>query len=177
MNVVTLLLYVSTVSAVVVTVTLIETAQAVDSSRAATTKSMTSTSSSSRAQILATGTPPMFASAKNAIISNVRSLKVPSASGYLAKDVEPTQSVTPFTLSSSVSPATTASANPTSAVSVAQTNSVSRTGVSVMFLSLSFVLVTCSIAWTYSQCWTLTTVHIFITNVYPWMKTYYSRLL
>ncbi|AOW00445.1 uncharacterized protein YALI1_A09190g [Yarrowia lipolytica] len=89
---------------------------------------MTSTSSSSRAQILATGTPPMFASAKNAIISNVRSLKVPSASGYLAKDVEPTQSVTPFTLSSSVSPATTASANPTSAVSVAQTNSVSRTG-------------------------------------------------
>ncbi|SEI35760.1 YALIA101S08e02828g1_1 [Yarrowia lipolytica] len=146
MNVVTLLLYVSTVSAVVVTVTLIETAQAVDSSRAATTKSMTSTSSSSRAQILATGTPPMFASAKNAIISNVRSLKVPSASGYLAKDVEPTQSVTPFTLSSSVSPATTASANPTSAVSVAQTNFVSRTGVSVMFLSLSFVLVTCSIA-------------------------------
>ncbi|QNP95144.1 Hypothetical protein YALI2_A00143g [Yarrowia lipolytica] len=91
---------------------------------------MTSTSSSSRAQILATGTPPMFASAKNAIISNVRSLKVPSASGYLAKDVEPTQSVTPFTLSSSVSPATTASANPTSAVSVAQTNFVSRTGVS-----------------------------------------------
>lgn len=118
-----LLLYISMVSAssLVVTATLTE-------------PMTTSASSSKRAQILATGTPPMFASAKYAIISNNRHLRVPTVSGYLARDVQPTQS----SLASPLSPITASS------VSVAQSNSVSRTELSVMLLILS-VLVACSV--------------------------------
>lgn len=133
MNFLKLFLYISTVSAAVVTATL-------SASDPAVTKT-TSVSSSKRAQILPTGTPPMFASAKNAIISNVRSLRVPTASGYLARDVQPTQGTVPSTLSHS---SNTAANNATSSAFVAQTNSVSRVELSVALLILSVLLAACS---------------------------------
>ncbi|KAG5356316.1 hypothetical protein CJU89_6044 [Yarrowia sp. B02] len=123
MNFAKLLLYVSTVSAVVVTATV-----TASKSSAALSKTTATSSKSSRAQILATGTPPMFASAKYAIISNVLSISIPTASGYLAKDVEPTKSVE-----------TSSSSSVTTTPAPAQANSVSRAELSVLVLGLSLM--------------------------------------
>lgn len=145
MNVVKLLLYITTVSAAVVTLTKTGTIASSTSSSQVTKKVA---SSSSRAQILPTGTPPMFASAKNAIISNMLSISIPSAAGYLAKEVEPTSSAVPTTTPAVSLKSYSTVSNSTSSIttgshSVSQVNSVSKTDANALYLTLSVVLVAC----------------------------------